>query len=240
MSVDQKTGEVIEAVLVPQSSTAIVKPAVTVEEALEAWRQFDESKQKLCKPEDYQEIQGKKFPKKVVWRKMASFFNLTVELTGERRVKEDDGSLTFEVTYRASAPNGRAATGDGACNTHERKNKRGEAMENSIHNTRGQAHTRAYNRAVSNLIGGGEVSAEELPLDDDFPKQTQSFSQPQKTGKKITPGQLGLFWAKTRGWDKLSLRSLLEGFLVDKPEDLKMDDFNQVLEAIQEMNQGNK
>jgi hypothetical protein len=33
----------------------------------------------------------------------------------------------------------------------------------SHHNVRGHAHTRAFNRAVSNLVGFGEVSADEMP-----------------------------------------------------------------------------
>lgn len=40
----------------------------------------------------------------------------------------------------------------------------GEATE---HNVRGHAHTRAFNRAVSNLVGFGEVSAEEADRDED-------------------------------------------------------------------------
>jgi hypothetical protein len=40
----------------------------------------------------------------------------------------------------------------------------GEASE---HNVRSHAHTRAYNRAVSNLVGFGEVSAEEVQDHDD-------------------------------------------------------------------------
>jgi hypothetical protein len=39
--------------------------------------------------------------------------------------------------------------------------------QSSQHNIRSHAHTRAFNRAVSNLVGFGEVSAEEIDRDDE-------------------------------------------------------------------------
>lgn len=45
----------------------------------------------------------------------------------------------------------------------------------TVHNVRAHAHTRAYNRAVSNLVGFGEVSAEEM-------QQEQRQEQPQGRG----------------------------------------------------------
>ncbi len=44
---------------------------------------------------------------------------------------------------------------------------KGLPAEATEHNVRGHAHTRAYNRAVSNLVGFGEVSAEEVERDED-------------------------------------------------------------------------
>jgi hypothetical protein len=41
----------------------------------------------------------------------------------------------------------------------------------TVHNVRGHAHTRAFNRAVSNLVGFGEVSADEIPPDGAAPRQ---------------------------------------------------------------------
>jgi hypothetical protein len=44
----------------------------------------------------------------------------------------------------------------------------------SVHNIRSHAHTRAYNRAVSNLVGFGEVSAEEMLRDEQEPAEPAS------------------------------------------------------------------
>jgi hypothetical protein len=51
-------------------------------------------------------------------------------------------------------------------------------MRNSRHNVRSGAHTRAYNRAVSNLVGGGEVSADELN-EGDVEEQRRGARDPQ-------------------------------------------------------------
>ena len=50
------------------------------------------------------------------------------------------------------------ADGDGSCFSSEKRG-RGQA---TVHNVRAHAHTRAFNRAVANLVGFGEVSAEEM------------------------------------------------------------------------------
>ncbi len=52
------------------------------------------------------------------------------------------------------------------------------------HNIRSHAHTRAFNRAVSNLVGFGEVSAEEVARDEAAPRdETRDVSPAPKDGK---------------------------------------------------------
>ena len=53
--------------------------------------------------------------------------------------------------------------GDGSCFASEKTGGRLRATE---HNVRAHAHTRAQNRAISGLVGFGEVSADEMPFDD--------------------------------------------------------------------------
>lgn len=162
-------GEVIEHSLMRVES--IVTPAVTGEQALKAWEAYQELKRKILMTDDFQNIQGNDFPKKSAWRKLAQFFNLTIQLVEEAEKKNDDGSIDFDVTYRAIAPNGRSAVGDGSFNTFEK----GKAQ--SRHNVRANAHTRAFNRAVSNLIGGGEISADEMSDYEPETKQTKASAK---------------------------------------------------------------
>jgi len=134
----------------------IVMPAVSPEEAVKAWEEYLALKEKIAKPEDKQVIQGKEFYKKSYWRKLATFFNLSVEVVEERQESLADGNIVFHFTCKAIAPNGRYAIGAGTCDLMEK------GYKNTIHNARSTAETRAFNRSVSNLVGGGEVSAEEL------------------------------------------------------------------------------
>ena len=97
-----------------------------------------------------------------------------------------DGDWGTKVTYRAQSPSGAFADGDGACMVSEKHGKSG-----TVHNVRSHAHTRAFNRAVSNLVGFGEVSADELtngqaasserirpPQPPTYQRRTQSSPQP--------------------------------------------------------------
>lgn len=175
--------------IVAQNSS-IVMPVVNAQEAVAAWKKYIELKESIVdKDNDIQLIEGKPFLKKSYWRKVATFFNLTVEVVSEER-EEILGDLAWHFTCKATAPNGRSAIGAGSCSMYEKATlingrymTKGEvtkwgtttngksypmefkwkpAAPNSIHNVRSTAETRAWNRAVSNLVGGGEVSAEEV------------------------------------------------------------------------------
>ena len=173
-----------------QNTDAIVMPAVNGKEALVAWQAYLDLKEAIVDKEvDVQMIENKAFLKKSYWRKVATFFNLSVEVVKEKR--ESIGkTFVWHFTCKAIAPNGRFAIGVGSCDAFEKatlkdgkyvakgnvtkwgKSASGksypvefewtDAKPNSIHNIRSTAETRAFNRAVSNLVGGGEVSAEEV------------------------------------------------------------------------------
>ena len=169
--------------------------------ALTAYRELQRALDQSM-PDQIMELDGKPFRKKGYWRAIAVAFNLTVEPIEERSSVSgsfDDGRPNFGyvVTYRATAPNGRSTTGDGAVFAIEKARRfrcphpekpgskrtlhfpaescpdfdpayqwRTLPAQATEHNIRSHAHTRAFNRAVSNLVGFGEVSAEEVDRDD--------------------------------------------------------------------------
>jgi hypothetical protein len=141
----------------------IVTPAVTPQEAKDAWNKYLDLKKEIIDDSDVQKIQGKDFLKKSYWRKVERFFNLKLECLKEERIikerKNGTENIAYLALYRAIAPNGSFCDGDGFCETWE-KNR-----FNNEHNVRATAHTRAKNRAISDLVGGGEVSAEEISED---------------------------------------------------------------------------
>ena len=154
-----------------EQELGIIMPAVTPEQALEAWNVYQDLKNKIVdRKNDVQTIQGKDFLKKSYWRKVATFFNLTVKVVDESH-EAIGKTVVWHFTCEASHKNGRSAIGTGSCDSFEKATlKNGQylnsndepATPNSLHNIRSTAETRAFNRAVSNLVGGGEVSAEEV------------------------------------------------------------------------------
>jgi len=128
----------------------------SVRDALEYRQKFDEIKRVLLRDTDVMEIRGKTFIKKSGWRVLALAFNISDKLV-ERVFSEENGVKTWTVIVEAIAPNGRIATGIASCASDEP----GRVMKRH-HDLLATAHTRAKNRAISDLIAAGEVSAEEI------------------------------------------------------------------------------
>ena len=114
-------------------------------------------------PDQIMSIQGRQFRKKGYWRAVRAAFQLKVTCVHEERI-EVGGDWGYSALYRAEGRNGMSADGDGVCMSTEKSER-----QRSEHNVRSHAHTRAFNRAVSNLVGFGEVSAEEVERDDHPP-----------------------------------------------------------------------
>ncbi len=160
-----------------------VKPLVTPEQAAEEWRAFEELKRRILKKDDYQPIGGKFFPKRSAFRKIAVYFGISDRIIEQERVDRDDGSFMWRIVVEARAPNGRVSTGVGICDSRERN------FAHVEHDVYATAHTRAKNRAISDMVAGGVVSAEELdaetPTPEQAPVQTppnanDGYTQPRK------------------------------------------------------------
>lgn len=153
-------GETDLAIIEPQPVT-MVAPLVTGEEAAENWTKFQAIKAALVTEEDIQGAPGgRQFIKKSGYLKMAAAFGVNVSIVHEAKddLVLDNGRPYFQwrMTARAIAPNGRYMEAVGACSSRERSFAHPDA------DVYAQAQTRATSRAISNLIGGGSVSAEEM------------------------------------------------------------------------------
>ena len=165
----------------PQGAVVVVSPTQTavipvaadpaaLRAALANYREVQAALDEAL-PNSVMTIRGKRFRTKSYWRAVATTFNLSVEVRDEKHVQaEKSGDWGWMVLYRASAPNGRTADGDGSCFASEKP-----GSQATVHNVRAHAHTRSYNRAVSNLVGFGEVSAEEMM--DDTPAEPVDETQ---------------------------------------------------------------
>lgn len=142
--------------VVPASAPQMIRPLATPDAALEAWQAFQDLKAKLITEDDIQHISGRNFVKKAGWRKIAAAFGISTECVAEEREELKPSGFLWRVRVRATAPNGRFAEGTAGCASTERR------FSHVEHDVYAQAYTRACNRAISDLVGGGEVSAEEM------------------------------------------------------------------------------
>ena len=133
-----------------------VRPLVTPEQAAKESRAFEELKKQLLVKSDYQAIAGKQYIKKSGFRRIALCFNLSDRIIEQERTDREDGSFTWRIVVEAQAPNGRVCSGVGICDSKERK------FAHVEHDVYATCHTRAKNRAISDMVAGGVVSAEEM------------------------------------------------------------------------------
>lgn len=142
--------------IVPTQS--LVTLAAPLPEIVAAQQQHAATCEALLDADDYQKIGNKSFKKKSAWRKLGVAYAVSHEiLSKEYWYDENDHIRRAEFVVRATAPNGRFEDGVGLCDLSERNF--GAKQDHDIPAT---AHTRAVNRASSDLFGLGEVSAEEV------------------------------------------------------------------------------
>ena len=115
-------------------------------------------------------IEGKPYIKKSGWRNIAAAFGISEEIMSSEKTTATDDIGTYYVhkyLVKAIAPNGRFAMAEGACSSRDpffAKSKGNYRPEHEINESDIilTAQTVAYNRAISDLVGGGELSAEEM------------------------------------------------------------------------------
>lgn len=131
--------------------------------------------EQIVSDSDYQEFKDRggetrKFLKRSGWRKIATWFGLDLQISSREIDRDERGKIIrAHVVCRAVATNGRYADGDGGCSIDERRFSKPE------HDIPAVATTRATNRAISNLVGMGSLSFEELSGDPDVVLPAASY-----------------------------------------------------------------
>ena len=185
MSEEPKTTEAVEPPVIEGQATelqaaggvtgttsALIRPTtrptrevlvpLDAESVIEGMQAYQSLLPRLLDDSDYQGTGSDRFVKKSGWRKIARAFNLSVEIVSISILRDERGKPErAECIARALAPNGQIQDADGYCSIEEFTGKR--ASDPKIENTlRATATTRAKNRAIADLVGMGEVSAEEM------------------------------------------------------------------------------
>lgn len=130
-----------EEVRVSEAKVDIVRPLVSLDEAVRAFNEYQKLKQKLAGPGDFIKFKDrdgnlKEAPTKQWRSKLTRFFGISVEIVKEEVETLPDGSFVVKVTARATAPNGLFMYGDGSC-----WSKTKEGRGDLYHNTRSHAVT---------------------------------------------------------------------------------------------------
>ena len=172
---------------------------VDIEGAKAFMDNYQDTIKALLTPEDYQAIAGKDFKKKSAWRKLATAFRISDTVVDEKlEYDEENQIVSAKYRVRAVLPNGRSSEGVGICTIYDkiryRPTEKFEAdkstpsnfelrgrFSNAEHDIPSTAHTRAKNRAISDLIGAGDVSAEEMgEVRENAPKKQQRRKRASK------------------------------------------------------------
>lgn len=139
----------------------IVAP-INVDRLAEAFKTFQEFKQRLLTKDDSVTIAGRQYLKKSAWRKWALACGVSDEIISFDRVpaqgKDEEGSFAYRVVVRAfHEKSGRCSAGVAVASKKEKA-----SWSHEEHDIFALAHTRAKNHTIADLVGGGEVSAEEM------------------------------------------------------------------------------
>lgn len=156
------TGEVMSSALVPfdmATYLADTKSAQALAQQKGLMAAYDAACGALIGENDVQKEGARTFKKKSAWRKLARHFGISVRCTlDDVRVERREGGFTAYAVATGDAPWGQSWTDVGACGSDEAVGRRVITEADAV----ATAMTRASNRAVSNLIAMGEVSAEEI------------------------------------------------------------------------------
>lgn len=166
-----------------QRRSEVIRPLST-DDLVESFQAYQQMLPRLLDSNDYQGAGGgKEFVKKSGWRKIAAAFDLDVIRVSDEVERDADGlPIRATAIWRAIAPSGRAMEGDGYCSVEEDRFKQASSRKKLENDLRATATTRAKNRAISDLVGMGAVSAEEVSAGghDDAPSWTAPASDTAK------------------------------------------------------------
>ena len=151
-----------------------MSPAATLDEAFQAFEMFDKAKERLLRDQDVVWFgkAGKPVAKgtpdanpyllKSAWRRMARFFGLTIEFVERVKMKDEGDDYVWIYRYRICHPCGAYVESEGVCSSKDSFFTSGGKKRADEADIMLKAQTVAINRGVSDLLGSGEVSGEEM------------------------------------------------------------------------------
>jgi hypothetical protein len=205
----------IEDAVVVRDEVSVVKPSADVGEAFEGYQKLQGQLDRAM-PECIIVVGDKKFRTKKYWMAVATAFGVDAQLVEVPRYElAEDGDWGYVAHARAVAPNGRTMDAMGACFASEKR-----SGQDTRHNVLGHAETRAKLRAISNLVGFGEVSADELTDESAVAKapakrKPRAAAKPAPAASDDSPSTVGSHFDDDIGFGKFknvyTWRQMTEG-----------------------------
>lgn len=162
-----------------QPSGGVIRLADKLDSVVESFREYTKACEALLNKDDYQGIGNRQFKKKSGWRKIATAFGVSTRIVSSKVEYDEDGRIHHaEFVVEAFAPNGRTAQAWAGASRVDRDYSHDQDVAAT-------AQTRATNRAIADLIGCGEVSAEEMLQEKQ--EQRQERKQTQKSAESQQP-----------------------------------------------------
>jgi len=151
--------------------TGLVAPVCSVQESVRIFKEFEQAKKQILNDNDVLWIgddgrpaiegQGKPHIKRSGWRKLARFFGLSWDIENVERLGMRAGGYMYKVRVKVWHPAGASVISEGVATSKDSFFTKGGRKEASEENVLMKAQTVAVNRAISDILGSGEVSGEE-------------------------------------------------------------------------------
>ena len=150
-----------------------MSPAASIKDALAAFKMFDVAKAELLRDSDVLWFGksgapvakgaggAKPYLLKSAWRRMARFFGLSIDIEGRDKLESGDHYM-WTYRYRITHPCGAYVVSEGVCSSLDQFFTSGGRKKADEADIMLKAQTVAINRGISDLLGSGEVSADEM------------------------------------------------------------------------------
>lgn len=231
---------------------------------------FMNNYQDVCKAlldkSDYQNVvingKPKPFKKKSAWRKIATAFNISDDILEKEIIRDENHQIISATFYViATAPNGRTGVASASCAIFDKINKKDteqpsnfelrKRFNNAENDVITTAHTRAKSRAIADLVGMGEVSAEELGDMGVIEKPKSVSATPKKSAKsakkstkKTVPKKKGVKPKPAKEEEAITVEAeVVEDMSGDKPsKSMKelMEEDDNIKRAVNELREENR
>jgi len=157
--------------LQPLAQTGLVAPVCSVQESVRIFKEFEQAKRKILSGNDILwmgsdgkpaiEGQGSPHIKRSGWRKLARFFGLSWDIENIEKLSMEHGGYMYKVRVKVWHPAGASVISEGVATSRDIFFTKGGRKSADEENVLMKAQTVAVNRAISDILGSGEVSGEE-------------------------------------------------------------------------------